>query len=226
MIICSESELTWFTKGLRQKYLYPVHSTYLSHVRIDLIYEGIATQGQPPNRRCFCMSELTWFTKGLRPVFQICIITDNIHSPNWPDLRRDCDSEPNFSESQFFSLSELTWFTKGLRLSSRGLLSKGSLSRSELTWFTKGLRPIFIASVYVHELKKVRIDLIYEGIATSICIFSFSAAVCCPNWPDLRRDCDFFLRTSMDTNAPESPNWPDLRRDCDLRSVFQLHQHN
>ena len=112
-------------------------------------------------------SELTWFTKGLRP--------------GWPSI--------NITITHL--LSELTWFTKGLRRYSPNCLCVGA-RWSELTWFTKGLRLYYISTIYYIHVKRpnwpdlrrdcdltvtrschkitnfVRIDLIYEGIATFI----------------------------------------------------------
>ena len=47
----------------------------------------------------------------------------------------------------------------------------------------------------------VRIDLIYEGIATK------------GSWLD---------NSKLDTH---SPNWPDLRRDCDTHHLAELFKH-
>ena len=123
-------------------------------------------------------------------IFDVLLVANNL-CPNWPDLRRDCDLKALFFLFNINKIrSELTWFTKGLRL----LFSASHFKKnilSELTWFTKGLRlntaPDKSARV------KVRIDLIYEGIAT----FKLFSWICipfsCPNWPDLRRDCDLLF---------------------------------
>ena len=186
------SELTWFTKGLRRlkwfffgdfkpcpnwpdlrrdcDYPQQITQTHLQCVRIDLIYEGIATLPSSSSLSSSTMpgSELTWFTKGLRPhssilpnrfasSVRIDLIYEGIATyscqrfivfffagcPNWPDLRRDCDIF-----CPFISIDSLP-------------------SMSELTWFTKGLRPY--AS-----------DNTFMGFRHNR-----------PNWPDLRRDCDF-----------------------------------
>ena len=62
------SELTWFMKGLRPeiRLLCLRMKNYL--VRIDLIYEGIATPLRIQRYGLgYKWSELTWFMKGLRP---------------------------------------------------------------------------------------------------------------------------------------------------------------
>ena len=154
-------------KGLRLLIIFFIPNS-ISQVRIDLIYEGIATG-------IMCV------------IMPVCPV-----SPNWPDLWRDCD---------FLLLLCLTFHL---------------LHLSELTWFMKGLRLRSGYFFFVRPFAKVRIDLIYEGIATCFSYAVFiSVRLRRPNWPDLWRDCDcsFFIVNSI--LRPLSPNWPDLWRDCD-----------
>ena len=88
-------------------------------VRIDLIYEGIAT-----------------LFKRLIEIRGAC--------PNWPDLRRDCDST---IDSLYFILIAF-------------------LVRIDLIY--EGIATYTMPSLLSVLRYRVRIDLIYEGIATII----------------------------------------------------------
>ena len=87
-------------------------------VRIDLIYEGIATPLPLifPLFLFLFLSELTWFTKGLRLPYQLDQSKVKVY------VRIDLIYEGIATEVLSFVWtfcclsSELTWFTKGLRL--------------------------------------------------------------------------------------------------------------
>ena len=212
-------------------------------------------------------SELTWFMKGLRHAIAFAKSIKGVAvGPNWPDLWRDCDhcldllkDNPRknvridliyegiatlsmFALWPLHLLSELTWFMKGLRLTTLNVdIELAHCSGSELTWFMKGLR-LCICSVGIRCPLIVRIDLIYEGIATRIQRRLFVPYFFVrPNWPDLWRDCDFsplpmfcnvsivvridliyegiatrFLSLFRLELKKNCPNWPDLWRDCDF----------
>ena len=185
LTIFSLSELTWFMKGLRLQVIVnynPVHF----RVRIDLIYEGIATNSVivdeyrgPP------LSELTWFMKGLRLLKSFGLIGPWHLGPNWPDLWRDCDSARDICNCQAgAAVSELTWFMKGLRPYTPFYISNGS-GGSELTWFMKGLR-------HINHQKHIST----YGRPS-------------PNWPDLWRDCDpgEKIQTTKITTAASELTW-------------------
>ena len=136
-----ESELTWFTKGLRLIFYNSLRNLLIS-VRIDLIYEGIATV-------------LAYFL----------LIYVKLHGPNWPDLRRDCDLCLFFQRPPLWNV-RIDLIYEGIATCSCGIIHL-TYTPSELTWFTKGLR-LFKATFFMLFLN-----------------------LFCPNWPDLRRDCDF-----------------------------------
>ena len=160
--------------------------------------------------------------------------------PNWPDLRRDCDGcwfQPMSDHNG--NSSELTWFTKGLRLQICIITDNIHISvRIDLIyegiatffWISGILKCVYVRIDLIYEGiatlsfylfyntpgTSVRIDLIYEGIATfKMFVYSGHTVNNCPNWPDLRRDCDMGCEIFNHVTSPYSPNWPDLRRDCD-----------
>ena len=234
------SELTWFMKGLRLVNSESRFSPNLFPVRIDLIYEGIATRGLMPQLVLF-FQRPNWpdlwrdcdATDGFRPY------AGKFAGPNWPDLWRDCDAFSTFATFATFATSELTWFMKGLRRVYIPSFLEFVSRRSELTWFMKGLRRCYRPHLLSRRHIRVRIDLIYEGIATQDQLIPFllntipvridliyegiatAEAIeiaelrSCPNWPDLWRDCDSAVEGKTAWWG-KCPNWPDLWRDCDM----------
>ena len=198
----SRSEWTWFTKGLR--HVLPTVAVVIK-VRMDLIYEGITTffanSTMSSNE-----SEWTWFTKGLRRLPSLLSHTLEPRQ-NGPDLRRDYDVEKLKGWKKLFG-SEWTWFTKGLR--HYRFLRIVSFVWSEWTWFTKGLRRSWNFLFFLRNNRQ--------------------------NGPDLRRDYDekmFLLqqqhlvrmdliyegitttRGNLLASSCLRQNGPDLRRDYD-----------
>ena len=136
------------------------------------------------------LSELTWFMKGLRHYKTQSHNQDSTNSPNWPDLWRDCDRLHALVLYVInWGMSELTWFMKGLR-HVPGPLDEMPAAEVRIDLIYEGIAT-FLSFFLLLLLCHVRIDLIYEGIATSAltsCIlYSYISR---PNWPDLWRDCD------------------------------------
>ena len=112
--------------------------------------------------------------------------------------------------------SELTWFMKGLRLLQLFAQYTMGHRKSELTWFMKGLRhlPLCVSRDVLYFF--VRIDLIYEGIATHKILLLLGIA------PSVRIDLIYEGIATQRTTSPitpivcRSPNWPDLWRDCGI----------
>ena len=152
-------------KGLR---LFPsvIINWCATAVRIDLIYEGIATP-YTHSIMWLCPVRPNWpdLWRDCDPFILVCYFK-HVTRPNWPDLWRDCDLCSLVKPSVKEMSSELTWFMKGLRPKLMHVVVLFIYTQSELTWFMKGLRhtPFDIRNRSGGPF--VRIDLIYEGIAT------------------------------------------------------------
>ncbi len=66
--------------------------------------------------------------------------------------------------------------------------------RDRIDLIYEGIATSFRFSPFEQGKIKDRIDLIYEGIATPLDSAHLNKAKSRPNWPDLRRDCDWNFR--------------------------------